>query len=70
MKGLSKIKETQLNAVLLMLDGNNESDTDSEKKLLQQNYSCLFFLSYRSVASAIPTNYKLSDESSFYTTLN
>ena len=35
MKGLSKIKEKQLNAVLLMLDGNNESDTDSEKKLLQ-----------------------------------
>ena len=36
MKGLSEInKEKQLNAVLLMLDGNNESDTDSEKKLLQ-----------------------------------
>lgn len=27
MKGLSEIKEKQLNAVLLMLDGNNESDT-------------------------------------------
>ena len=35
MKGLSKIKEKQLNAVLLMLDGNNESDTDREIKLLQ-----------------------------------
>ena len=33
MKGLSKIKEKQLNAVLLMLDGNNKSDTDSEKKI-------------------------------------
>ena len=32
MKGLSEFKEKQLNAVLLMLDGNNESDTDSEKK--------------------------------------
>ena len=32
MKGLSEVKEKQLNAVLLMIDGNNESDTDSEKK--------------------------------------
>ena len=28
MKGLSEVKEKQL----LMIDGNNESDTDSEKK--------------------------------------
>ena len=35
MKGLSEVKEKQLNAVLLMIDGNNESDTDSEKKMLQ-----------------------------------
>ena len=33
MKGLSEIKEKQLNAVLLMLDRNNESDTDVEKKI-------------------------------------
>ena len=35
MKGLSEVKEKQFNAVLLMIDGNNESDTDSEKKMLQ-----------------------------------
>ena len=66
MKGLSKIKEKQLNAVLLMIDGNNESDKDSEKK----NAPIKFLLSLlaMSVTSAIPT--KLEDESSFYTTLN
>ena len=32
MKGLSEVKEKQLNAVLLMIDGNNESVKDSEKK--------------------------------------
>ena len=52
MKGLSEIKEKQLNTVLLMLDGTNESDTDSDKK------KCLLFLSFlaiMSVTSAIPT---------------
>ena len=66
MKGLSEVKEKQFNAVLLMIDGNNESDTDSEKK----NAPIKFLLSLlaMSVTSAIPT--KLEDESSFYTTLN
>ena len=66
MKGLSEVKEKQLNAVLLMIDGNNESDKDSEKK----NAPIKFLLSLlaMSVASAIPT--KLEDESSFYTILN
>ena len=66
MKGLSEVKEKQLNAVLLMIDGNNESDKDSEKK----NAPIKFLLSLlaMSVTSAIPT--KLEDESSFYTTLN
>ena len=36
MKGLSEVKEKQLNAVLLMIDGNNESDKDSEKKKMLQ----------------------------------
>ena len=65
MKGLSEVKEKQLNAVLLMIDGNNESDKDSEKK----NAPIKFLLSLlaMSVTSAIPT--KLEDESSFYTTL-
>ena len=66
MKRLSEVKEKQLNAVLLMIDGNNESDKDSEKK----NAPIKFLLSLlaMSVTSAIPT--KLEDESSFYTTLN
>ena len=66
MKGLSEVKEKQLNAVLLMIDGNNESDKDSEKK----NAPIKFLLSLlaMSVTSAIPTN--LEDESLFYTTLN
>ena len=66
MKGLSEVKEKQLTAVLLMIDGNNESDKDSEKK----NAPIKFLLSLlaMSVTSAIPT--KLEDESSFYTTLN
>ena len=66
MKLLSEVKEKQLNAVLLMIDGNNESDKDSEKK----NAPIKFLLSLlaMSVTSAIPT--KLEDESSFYTTLN
>ena len=66
MKGLSEVKEKQLNAVLLMIDGNNESDKDSEKK----NAPIKFLLSLlaMSVTSAIPT--KLEDESLFYTTLN
>ena len=66
MKGLSEVKEKQLNAVLLMIDGNNESDKESEKK----NAPIKFLLSLlaMSVTSAIPT--KLEDESSFYTTLN
>ena len=66
MKGLSEVKEKQLNAVLLMIDGNNESDKDSEKK----NAPIKFLLSLlaMSVTSGIPT--KLEDESSFYTTLN
>ena len=67
MKGLSEVKKKQLNAVLLMIDGNNESDKDSEKK----NAPIKFLLSLlaMSVTSAmIPT--KLEDESSFYTTLN
>ena len=55
MKGLSEIKEKQLNAVLLMLDGNNEPDTDSEKKNARIKF--LLFLSFlaMSVTSAIPT---------------
>ena len=62
MKGLSEVKEKQL----LMIDWNNESDTDSEKK----NAPIKFLLSLlaMSVASAIHT--KLEDESSFYTILN
>ena len=52
-----------------MLDGNNESRT-VKKKIAPIKFLLFVFLSYRSVASAIPTNYKLSDESSFYTTLN
>ena len=58
-------KEKQLNAVLLMIDGNNESDKDSEK----ENAPIKFLLSLlaMSVTSAIPT--KLF-ESSFYSTLN
>ena len=44
MKGLSEIKEKQLNAVLLMLDGNNESDTDSEKKCSNKILVVSFFL--------------------------
>ena len=57
MKGLSEIKEKQLNAVLLMLDGNNESDTDSEKKKCSNKILVVsFILSYSmSVTSAIPT---------------
>ena len=53
MKGLSEVKEKQLNAVLLMIDGNNESDKDSEKK----NAPIKFLLSLlaMSVTSAIPT---------------
>ena len=57
MKGLSEVKEKQLNAVLLMIDGNNESDTDSEKK----NAPIKFLLSLlaMSVTSAIPLNFKM-----------
>ena len=55
MKGLSEIKEKQPNFFLLMLDGNNESDTDSEKKNARKKF--LLFLSFlaMSVTSAIPT---------------